>query len=122
MYNDGFAFWSSIRGNLKSSFKLLLDASEERISVLHLRNSEVNDRIKSKYSIKTKIIVDDSTETINIGNALNVYNSDNSVEALGAFYIGDKITDGSFRFIQNGGDLLVEKRESGVWVAKATIG
>jgi hypothetical protein len=70
----------------------------------------------------TKIIVDDSTETINIGNALNVYNSDNSVEALGAFYIGDKITDGSFRFIQNGGDLLVEKRESGVWVTKATIG
>jgi hypothetical protein len=37
------------------------------------------------------------------------------------FYIGDKTTDGSFRFVKSGNDLVIQKRESGLWVTKQTI-
>jgi len=35
-----------------------------------------------------------------------------------AFYLGDSATDGSWRFIRSGNNLVVERRESGSWVNK----
>jgi len=36
-------------------------------------------------------------------------------------YIGDPNTDGSWRFIINGTDLSVQRREGGIWVEKAAF-
>jgi hypothetical protein len=36
-------------------------------------------------------------------------------------YIGDKNTDGSWRYRINGTDLVHERRESSIWVTKQTI-
>jgi hypothetical protein len=38
-----------------------------------------------------------------------------------AFYIGDSTTDGSWRFIISGTDLLFQRRESGAWVDKGIM-
>jgi hypothetical protein len=37
------------------------------------------------------------------------------------FYIGDKNTNGSWRYWINGNDLVYEWRETGIWVTKQTI-
>lgn len=36
-------------------------------------------------------------------------------------YIGDENTDGSWRFTISGTELVVERRESGVWVQKSAF-
>ena len=38
-----------------------------------------------------------------------------------AYYLGDKDTDGSWRHIRSGNDLLFQRRESDSWVTKQTI-
>lgn len=38
-----------------------------------------------------------------------------------AYYLGDKDTDGSWRHIRSGNDLLFQRRESSSWVTKQTI-
>lgn len=44
-----------------------------------------------------------------------------SVPAGGYFYFGNESTDGSWRFYVSGENLVVEKRESGVWVEKGSF-
>ena len=39
----------------------------------------------------------------------------------GAVYLGDRTTNGSWRIIPEGVNLVVQKRESGLWVTKSTI-
>ena len=39
-----------------------------------------------------------------------------------AYYLGATATDGTWRFIRVGNDLAIQRRESGVYVTKATIG
>jgi hypothetical protein len=39
----------------------------------------------------------------------------------GALYLGDSSTDGSWKYIISGSDLIVQKRVSGSWVTKRTI-
>jgi len=39
----------------------------------------------------------------------------------GAFYIGPAATNGSWRIIQSGDDLLIQQREAGTYVTKSTI-
>lgn len=46
---------------------------------------------------------------------------DGAMATDSGFYIGDKTTDGSWRFVTSGADLVIQKRESGVWVTKQTI-
>lgn len=46
---------------------------------------------------------------------------DGAVATDSGFYIGDKTTDGSWRFVTSGADLVIQKRESGNWVTKQTI-
>lgn len=40
--------------------------------------------------------------------------------AAGVFYLGPAANDGSWRFRVSGTDLLVERKESGVWVEKGS--
>lgn len=40
--------------------------------------------------------------------------------ASGIFYLGPATVNGSWRFRVSGNDLLVERRESGVWVEKGS--
>jgi len=54
-------------------------------------------------------------------NALTVY-KDGNAEFDASVYMGKQGVDGSYRFTKSGGDLLVEKRESGSWVTKVIIG
>ena len=42
------------------------------------------------------------------------------VTATDAYYLGDAGTDGSWRFIRSGNNLLRQRRESGNWVTKGT--
>ena len=39
----------------------------------------------------------------------------------GTFYLGDPETDGSWRFTVSGDNLVVERRESGIWVEKSAF-
>lgn len=44
-----------------------------------------------------------------------------TVGANGTIYIGDPNTNGSWRFTVIGNNLIVERRESGVWVEKSAF-
>jgi hypothetical protein len=46
---------------------------------------------------------------------------DGAIATDSGFYIGDKTTDGSWRFVTSGANLIIQKRESGSWVTKQTI-
>lgn len=46
---------------------------------------------------------------------------DGAIASNQGFYIGDKTTDGSWRFVTSGADLVIQKRESGNWVTKQTL-
>jgi len=39
----------------------------------------------------------------------------------GVFYFGDKDTDGTWKIIRSGNNLITQRRESGAWVTKNTI-
>jgi len=54
-------------------------------------------------------------------NAKLEVNGDTEIVSTGAFYIGDNATDGSWRFIRSGNNLVIERRESGSWVTKSTV-
>jgi hypothetical protein len=43
------------------------------------------------------------------------------LSAAEAFYVGDPATDGSWRIIRSGNNLLMERREIGAWVTKHTV-
>lgn len=43
------------------------------------------------------------------------------VNSTNEIYLGDEATDGSWRFAQSGSDLVIQRRESSVWVTKSTI-
>lgn len=43
------------------------------------------------------------------------------LDADQSFYFGDENTDGSWRIVRSGNNLLFERRESGVWVSKSTM-
>jgi len=43
------------------------------------------------------------------------------VQSDEAFYLGDPATDGTWRMIRSGDDLLHQRRESGTYVTKQTI-
>lgn len=53
--------------------------------------------------------------------AINKLNDDLQIGSTKAYYIGDSVTDGSWRFIINEDNLEVQKRVSGNWVTKQII-
>jgi hypothetical protein len=67
----------------------------------------------------------DSSGNVGIGNttmtsALDV-NGDIEFGAADNFYLGDPTTDGSWRFVRSGNNLVFQRRESSSWVTKSTI-
>jgi hypothetical protein len=80
----------------------------------------------------TEIIAHDSDATKEILNLSHANGDGTSTRVAGVyrdgamstdsgFYIGDKTTDGSWRFVTSGADLVIQKRESGNWITKQTI-
>jgi hypothetical protein len=47
--------------------------------------------------------------------------SGTSITATTYFYIGDSVTNGSYRMYVSGSDLITERRESGSWVEKSRV-
>ena len=39
----------------------------------------------------------------------------------GIIYLGDDSTNGSWRFVRSGDDLVIQRREAGTWTTKSTI-
>lgn len=56
-----------------------------------------------------------------IGTAPNYFGGNVYVSNSKAIYLGDEDTDGSYKFIISGDDLLIQQREAGVWNTKSTI-
>ena len=59
--------------------------------------------------------------TVNPTGGDLLLNGDMEIRSTDAYYLGDQATDGSWRFVRSGNDLVVERRESGSWVTKQTI-
>lgn len=49
------------------------------------------------------------------------FTGDVETTSTGAFYFGDAATNGSWRIVRSGNNLVLERRESGAWVTKTTI-
>ncbi len=49
------------------------------------------------------------------------HTNDMEIGDANAYYMGDSATDGSWRIVRSGTDLVFERRESGSWVTKSTI-
>ena len=49
------------------------------------------------------------------------FTGDVEIAAAKAEYFGDADTDGTWRIIRNGDDLVMQRRESGAYVTKQTI-
>ncbi|MEK6557279.1 MAG: hypothetical protein AABZ14_03150, partial [Candidatus Margulisiibacteriota bacterium] len=50
-----------------------------------------------------------------------VVNGDIQTTSANAFYFGDSATDGTWRIIRSGNNLVFQRRESGVWVDKSMV-
>lgn len=64
---------------------------------------------------------EDSDMTFNLRAAGAAVSEKFRFSSDGAFYIGPSATNGSWRFIQSGDDLLIQQREAGTYVTKSTI-
>ncbi|MCW5591054.1 MAG: hypothetical protein KIS74_03045 [Burkholderiales bacterium] len=53
--------------------------------------------------------------------ALWTFDADHAIGAAHAYHLGAPATDGTWRFIRSGTDLLIQRRESGTYVTKSTI-
>jgi len=87
-----------------------------------IQSSAQHNTINSSDNDSTKINVEfshsngDGTST----PVASVYR-DGAVATDSGFYIGDKTTDGSWRFVTSGANLVIQKREAGSWVTKQTL-
>lgn len=68
---------------------------------------------------KQRIVV--TVNSKGIITALSETTDDLEIGDTKAFYLGDSGTDGTWRIIRSGTDLVFERRESGSWVTKSTI-
>lgn len=46
---------------------------------------------------------------------------DLEITSTSSLYLGDSATDGSWRIVRSGNDLVIQRRESGTWTTKSTI-
>lgn len=56
-----------------------------------------------------------------IVTSVSEHTNDMEIGDANAYYMGDSATDGSWRIVRSGTDLVFERRESGSWVTKSTI-
>lgn len=55
------------------------------------------------------------------GDDIWSFKTDVEIPSTDAYYLGDAATDGTWRFIRSGNDLVIERREAGAYVTKSTI-
>jgi hypothetical protein len=60
-------------------------------------------------------------DTINADQSFTTYMENACIQSDKAYYLGMPLTDGSWRFIISGDDLLIQQRESGTYNTKQTI-
>jgi hypothetical protein len=70
--------------------------------------------IENSNSVTPLIGGDFSTDDVTVNADLHVRSTD-------AFYFGDETTDGTWRIVRSGTNLVFELRESGSWVTKSTM-
>jgi hypothetical protein len=68
----------------------------------------------------TDLTVDEGGVNVTSGD-LNLADGDVVASADDAFYLGDPDTDGTWRIIRDGNNLVHQRRESSAWVTKQTI-
>lgn len=61
------------------------------------------------------------TFTASPGAGALLVNADTTIGSASYFYLGDSVTNGSWRIGRSGNNLVFERRESGSWVTKNTI-
>lgn len=98
-----------LSAKLKASGGLLVDANG-----LYVDESNVDHDSLDNYL---------GDEHIDWTNASDEFITSENVEigSDNAFYLGDKTTDGTWRIIRDGNNLVMERREAGSWNAKDTI-
>ena len=72
------------------------------------------------YSNSTGELIDSANLTYDSTNGLKTA-TDIQTASDKAFYFGDKTTEGSWRLIRSGNNLVIERYESAAWVTKSTI-
>ena len=103
-------------GNLSDKVFIGYDQySDSGLNKIGLRTKTIN----SGYDIDIvgEVLVEGGTT---ISGLLTVQ-QDFELASDKSYYIGDIGTDGTWRFTRSGSDMLVQRRESGVYVTKSTI-
>lgn len=77
-------------------------------------------RVKQRY-FSSQINPQDGTQVTEEFRNVYEWLRNPEVALDGAFYFGDRGTDGSWRLIRSGNDLVVQRRESGTWTTKSTF-
>ncbi len=50
-----------------------------------------------------------------------VYAKDIQLKSTGTIFFGDKNTDGTFKLVRSGNDLIIYRRESSIYVEKGSV-
>lgn len=105
----------TIGGTGFTSWEVTVNGTDREIPVDIIGNTLVDNAIAYNESGKLESAGTyvSATETIQTTNM--------EVDVAGAFYLGDQTTDGSWRIIISGSNLLIQRRESSAWVTKDTI-
>ena len=76
--------------------------------------------LKQRY-FSTNIKPEDASLVTEEFRNLYTWSANPEIAQDGAFYFGAKGTDGSWRLIRDGNNLLLQRRESGTWTTKTTF-
>ena len=77
--------------------------------------------ITSVVALATDADTVDGSHAADFAAASHSAHPDIVLPATGAVYLGAADTDGSWRIVRSGSDLVFQRRESGSWVTKGTI-
>lgn len=93
--------------------------NETEANKLHIANNESESLVEGDFSTR-ELQVNGSVVVEELATGDLVSQESVSVQD-GGFVLGDPLVDGSWRFIRDGEELLVQKREAGYWITKDTF-
>jgi len=110
---SGLATRLSIRanGNIEINKNLTVGSGEAGVDYTLTFNGEDNDGILTWKEDENRFNFNKMIECA----------EDLVIASTKAFYLGDEATDGTWRIIRSGNNLVIERRESGSYVTKSTI-